>query len=76
MKNFVRSMVNKGGRTLRIIVGLVLIAVGAFFSADIKWTLILIGIIPLAAGLFDFCLLAPLMGYNLNGRKTRSKVNN
>ncbi|MGZ3900236.1 MAG: YgaP family membrane protein [Bacteroidia bacterium] len=76
MKNFVKFMVSKGGRVLRIVVGLIIIAIGAFSFTKVNFTLIIIGIIPLAAGLFDFCLLAPLMGYYFSGKKTRSQVNN
>jgi hypothetical protein len=75
MKSFVKFMVNSPGRWLRIIAGLILIAIGAFMSPVINWTLIIIGLIPLSAGLFDFCLLAPLMGYFFSGKKTRATVN-
>lgn len=75
MKNFVKFMVSGWGRGLRIIAGLILIAIGAFLLSTINWVLVIIGIIPLAAGLFDFCLLAPLMGYYFSGEKTRIKVN-
>lgn len=67
-------MVNTAGRILRIIVGLILISIGVFFTTATNWLLITIGIIPLAAGLFDFCLLAPLMGYYFSGKKTRAAV--
>lgn len=76
MKNFVKFMVSAGGRGLRIVAGLILIAIGIFLFSEVNWILIIIGTVPLAAGLFDFCLLAPLMGYSLSGKKTRIQVNN
>jgi hypothetical protein len=75
MKSFVKFMVSNAGRGLRIVAGLILIAIGIFLFATPNWVLIVIGIIPLSAGLFDFCLLAPLFGYFLSGQKTRIKVN-
>jgi hypothetical protein len=71
MKNFVRFMVSNTGRALRIIVGLALIAIGAFFSSGVNWVLIIIGILPLATGLFDICVFSPLLGYSFSGKKTR-----
>ncbi len=69
-------MVGPAGRGLRIVAGLVLIGIGAFRNPnDINWMLIIIGMIPLAAGLFDFCLIAPLFGYYFSGPKTRNAVN-
>ena len=75
MKNFVKFMVSSSGRGARIVAGLLLIGMGVFLFPEVKWVLIIIGIIPLSAGLFDFCLLAPLFGYSFSGKKTRSKVN-
>ena len=74
MKNFVRFMVSKSGRALRIVAGLALIAIGAF-SPGVNWTMIIIGILPLATGLFDICVLSPLLGYSFSGQKTRMAVN-
>ena len=54
---------NVGGldRTLRVIVGLVLIALAAMRT--IGWWGWL-GVIPLATGLFSFCPLYTLLGFN------------
>lgn len=75
MKGLIRFMVNRSGRILRIILGLGLIVFGAFASPVINWILVLIGIIPMAAGLFDFCLSAPLIGYFFSGKRPRQAVN-
>lgn len=69
-------MVSPAGRGIRIAAGLILIALGAFMKAgEINWVMIGIGVIPLAAGMFDFCLIAPLFGYYFSGPKTRNAVN-
>jgi hypothetical protein len=75
MKNFVKFMVSMAGRILRIIAGLAIIALGIFVFPTLNWLFIIIGLIPLLAGIFDFCILAPLMGYFFSGKKTREKVN-
>ncbi len=57
---------NVGGidRTLRIVVGLALLA-GFFLNADasMRW-LYLIGIVPLATGLMSTCPLYSILGLN------------
>ena len=54
---------NVGGidRTLRIIIGVVLLALCAVPSVGL-WGLI--GIVPLATGLMRFCPFYPLLGFN------------
>ena len=57
---------NVGGvdRVLRIVVGLVLIALAATGTVGVwGW----IGVVPLATGLFRFCPLYPLLGVNSCG---------
>lgn len=76
MKSFLRFMVSTGGRGLRIVAGLIVIAIGAFLLSTVNWILIIIGIVPLAAGIFDFCIFAPLMGFGFSGRKIRTQINN
>jgi hypothetical protein len=47
------------GRAARAVVGLALIVTGLALGGG--WlALSLVGLVPLAAGIFDFCLLAPL----------------
>lgn len=67
-------MVSGAGRTLRVIAGLALIICGYFLFTTPNWIMIIIGLIPLSAGIFDFCLLAPLFGYYFSGPKTREAV--
>lgn len=61
------------GRIVRAIAGLVLIALGIWGAAGTwQWVLILIGLVPLAAGVFDFCLFAPLFGLPFVGERLRT----
>jgi hypothetical protein len=57
------------GRLARVIVGLVLILVGLFaMEGTAGWIVAVIGLAPLAAGVFNFCLVAPLVRAPFWGR--------
>jgi hypothetical protein len=73
MNPFVSFMASTAGRITRIVAGLVLIVwglVGLTGAAGI--VVAVIGMVPLAAGLFDFCVFAPLFGAPLGGAKIRA----
>ncbi len=63
MKALIQFLTNAAGRLLRIVAGLFLIWVGLYDGVG-EW-LVVVGLIPIAAGVFNFCLLAPLFGYPL-----------
>jgi hypothetical protein len=68
--NFVTFMRSGGGRGVRIAAGVALIAVGlAAVGGSAGVVIALIGLVPLFAGVFNFCLFAPLFGMDLMGRK-------
>ena len=59
------------GRVVRVVVGLALIAAGV--SAGGGWLAVaVIGLLPLAAGAFDFCVLGPLFRLPFGGRAFRA----
>jgi len=66
MDSFVNFMRSPIGRLLRIVLGVVLIWWG--FSGGAGWLVGVIGFLPLLAGMFNFCVLAPLFGRNLMGK--------
>lgn len=67
---FARFMSSAAGRAIRVIAGLILIAVGYFMTAGtLQIVLIVVGFVPLIAGLFNFCLFAPLFGGPFMGSK-------
>ncbi|MGY2896412.1 YgaP family membrane protein [Deinococcus sp. UYEF24] len=68
--NFARSMARPEGRALRIVVGLALIFWGYTIHGPV---LMVVGAIPLLAGIFDVCLIAPLLRAPFRGRDTRSR---
>jgi hypothetical protein len=60
---FARFMSSNIGRLLRIVAGLALIGIGLWVVGG-TWGIVLavIGLVPLLAGLFKFCVFAPLFG--------------
>jgi len=65
-------LASSAGRITRVIAGLILIALGIWAVSGVwGWVLIIIGLVPLAAGIFDFCVFAPLFGMAFNGEKLR-----
>jgi hypothetical protein len=73
MNPFVSFMASAAGRIVRIVVGLVLIVWGWFGLGGVTGIIVaVIGLLPLAAGLFDFCIFAPLFGNPLSGAKIRA----
>ena len=73
MNAFVKFMASSAGRITRIIAGLVLIALGLLvMHASIGGIVVaVVGLVPLVAGLFDFCVFAPLFGAPMSGPKIR-----
>ena len=74
---FAAFMASPAGRFLRAIVGLALIGGGVLEAAFANNTilgivLVVVGLLPLLAGLFDFCVVAPLFGAPLSGAKVRA----
>ncbi len=65
---FVRFMRSWAGRLLRIGAGVVLLWYGLTQMAGTGGiTLAVVGVIPIAAGVFNFYLLGPLFGVTLMG---------
>jgi hypothetical protein len=60
---FARFMSSVSGRLLRIVAGIVLIIVGlAMVHGTGGIILAIVGLVPLVAGIFNFCVFAPLFG--------------
>jgi membrane-bound ClpP family serine protease len=74
MNPFVKFMASKTGRITRVVAGILLIVLG-FFAVNnevVGIILIVVGLVPLVAGLFDFCVFAPLFGAPMSGPKIRA----
>lgn len=74
MNPFVTFMASTTGRIVRILAGLALIAWGALVLGGTTGIIVaVVGAVPLVAGLFDFCIFAPLFGAPLSGPKIREE---
>jgi hypothetical protein len=66
---FAKFMATGLGRALRMVAGLVLIGCGMFFAHGVTEVVLgIVGIAAFAAGLFNVCLIAPLIGAPFRGQ--------
>lgn len=73
MNPFVKFMASPTGRIVRVAVGAALVAYGLLVMDGAGGIIVaIIGAVPLLAGLFDFCVFAPLFGNPLSGSKIRA----
>ena len=71
MDNFLRLVASPAGRAGRIALGTGLIGTGLALDRKGR-ALSALGLVPLAMGAFDWCLLAPLSGLPFNGPQVRA----
>ena len=64
-------MASTAGRITRIIAGVVLIVAGILVGGG-WWALAVVGLVPLAAGILDVCVFAPLFRRPFNGARLRA----
>jgi len=70
---FVAFMSSTAGRATRVIAGVALIVVGAVVGGG--WlALAVVGVVFVAVGVFDVCLLAPLFKEPFSGKAVRAKL--
>jgi len=66
-------MASTAGRIARVVAGIVLVALGLLvLKGTVGIVVAVVGLVPLAAGLFDFCVFAPLFGCPMSGPKIRA----
>ena len=72
MNPLIKFLASTAGRIVRILAGIALIVWGlAGLGGTVGIVLAVIGAVPLLAGIFDFCVFAPLFGNPLSGKKIR-----
>lgn len=65
---FAKFMASGLGRLFRMAVGLALVLYGVFGAHGVlEYVLSLVGVVAFAAGLFNFCVIAPLLGVPFRG---------
>lgn len=73
MNPFIMFLASTSGRIVRIVAGVALIAWGLLGLGGTTGIIVaVIGAVPLFAGVFDFCVFAPLFGSPLSGPKIRA----
>jgi hypothetical protein len=72
MNGLFRFLASSTGRVARVVAGIVLILIGlVWVQGTLGWILVVIGLVPLLAGLFDKCVFAPLFGLPFAGPMLR-----
>jgi hypothetical protein len=73
MNPIITFLASTAGRLVRVAAGIALIICGIASLGGITGTIVaLIGAVPLAAGVFDFCVFAPLFGAPFSGPRIRA----
>ena len=73
MNPFVAFMASTTGRIVRAVAGIALVLWGLFGLGGTTGIIVaVVGAVPLLAGVFDFCVFAPLFGAPLSGPKIRA----
>ena len=73
MNPFISFMASPAGRITRVIAGLALILWGLLGLGGTGGIVVaVVGAVPFLAGLFDFCVFAPLFGAPMSGPKIRA----
>lgn len=66
--SFAKFMAGPIGRGARALVGIVLIVIGISTGGAGGWILAIVGLLPLAAGVLNICVIAPLVKAPFSGK--------
>lgn len=73
MNPLISFLASTTGRIVRVVAGIALMAWGLMgLSGTVGIIVAVVGAVPLLAGLFDFCVFAPLFGAPFSGPKIRA----
>ncbi len=68
----IKFLASETGRWVRIVAGIVLIALGLLVVQNTGGILLaVVGLVPLVAGIIDGCVFAPLFGLSFSGKVIR-----
>lgn len=74
MNDFFRFIASPTGRVVRIAAGLTLAATSLIGAKKPNLLLLGISMVPLSAGLFDWCVMGPLAGKPFQGEELRRQL--
>jgi hypothetical protein len=73
MNPLIKFLASPAGRVVRAVAGLALVLWGLLGLGGAWGAVVaIIGLVPLLAGIFDFCVFAPLFGAPLSGQRIRA----
>ncbi|MEJ2752173.1 MAG: DUF2892 domain-containing protein [Candidatus Promineifilaceae bacterium] len=73
MNPLIAFLASTAGRIVRVVAGVALIAWGIWgLGGTVGIIVAVIGAVPLLAGIFDFCVFAPLFGNPFKGTDIRA----
>jgi hypothetical protein len=74
---FVKFMTSGMGRGARIVLGLVILSVGLLVvQGTLGLIMAVVALVPIAGGVFDYCLVGAALGYPFWGAEARKKLSN
>lgn len=74
MNPVIKFLASTSGRIVRVVAGIALVIWGLIgLGGAAGYIVALVGAVPLLAGLFDFCVFAPLFGAPFSGPKIRAQ---
>ncbi|MBP7686967.1 MAG: DUF2892 domain-containing protein [Thermoflexales bacterium] len=72
---FVKFMTSGMGRGARIVLGIVILSVGLLVVQGTPGLIMaVVALIPIAGGVFDYCLVGAALGYPFWGAEARKKL--
>ena len=72
---FVKFMTSGMGRGARIVLGIVILSVGLLVVQGTHGLIMaVVALIPIAGGVFDYCLVGAALGYPFWGAEARKKL--
>ncbi len=70
--SFARFMATPTGRGIRVVAGLVMIVAGLIIGSAGGYVLAVVGVVPLLAGAFNVCMIAPVLKAPFSGKNALS----
>ena len=67
-------MASPTGRIVRVAAGILLIYLGVSIGTAMGWVVVVVGLVPLSAGLLDLCFISALLGGPIRGKQIREPV--
>lgn len=72
---FVKFMTSSAGRAARVVLGLVIMALGLLVVQGTVGTIMaIVALVPIAGGIFDFCVIGAVLGYPFKGAGARAQL--